>query len=186
MLIIFISLYCPPIFTLDLPYMHEYITRSLHSIFNHHKDIVYCRSSSILISVIRISYRKISLYECPFNIQRRLGLGVVYVTLVVKVSGSSLGKLFYLRFFFILNKKQARRAQENDMIFMCVTKSVKPPVLDRDNGIRQQPPSQFQKQTNCLFCIKLLSENQKEAFRAPYLEKTAEATGVIRTTFARI
>ena len=29
-----------------------------------------------------------------FNIQRRLGLGVAYVTLVVKVSGSSFGKLF--------------------------------------------------------------------------------------------
>ena len=29
--------YCPRIFTLDLPYMHEYITRSLHSIFNHRK-----------------------------------------------------------------------------------------------------------------------------------------------------
>ena len=28
----------------------------------------------------------------------------------------------------------------------------------------------------------MLSENQKEAFRAPYLEKTAEAIGVIRTT----
>ena len=91
--------YCPPLFTLDLPYMHEYITRSLHSIFNHRKDIVYRRSSSILISVIRISYRKITLYECPFNIQRRLGLGVAYVTILVKVSGSSPGKLLYLRFF---------------------------------------------------------------------------------------
>ena len=164
--------------------MHEYITRSLHSIFNHRKDIVYRRSSSILISVIRISYRKITLYECPFNIQRRLGQGVAYVTILVKAAGSSLGKLFYLR-FFILNEKQARRAQENDMIFMCVTKSDKPPFLDRDDGIRQQPPSQFQKQTNCLFCIKLLSENQKEAFRTPYLERTAEATGVIRTTVAQ-
>ena len=67
-----------------------------------------------------------------------------------------------------------------------MTKSVKPPILDRDDDIRQQPPSQFQKQTNGLFCIKLLSENQKEVFRAPYLEKTAEATGVIRTTVARI
>ena len=53
-------LYRPPIFTLDLPNMHEYITRSLHSIFNHREDIVYRRSSSILISVIRISYRKMS------------------------------------------------------------------------------------------------------------------------------
>ena len=86
--------YCPPIFTLDLPYMHEYITRSLHSIFNHRKDIVYRRSSSILISVIRISHRKITIYECPFNIQRRLGLEVTYVAIIVKVSGSSLGKLF--------------------------------------------------------------------------------------------
>ena len=86
-------IYCPPIVTLDLPYMHEYITRSLHSIFNHRKDIVYRRSSSILISVIRISYRKINLYECPFNIQRRLGLVVAYVTILLKVSCSSLGKL---------------------------------------------------------------------------------------------
>ena len=72
------------------------------------------------------------------------------------------------------------------MIFMCVTKSVKRPILDRDDGITQQPPSQFQNQTNGLFCIRVLSENQKEAFRAPYLEKTAEAMGVIITTVARI
>ena len=72
------------------------------------------------------------------------------------------------------------------MIFMCVTKSVKPPFLDRDDGIRQQPPSQFQKQTNCLLCIRVLYENQKETFRTPKLERTAEATGVIRTTVARI
>ena len=71
------------------------------------------------------------------------------------------------------------------MIFMCVTKSVKPPFLDRDDGIRQQPPSQFQKQTNCLFCIKSRSENQKEAIRTPYLVRTSEATGVIRTTVAQ-
>ena len=82
------------------------ITWVLHSIFNHRKDIVYRRSSSILISVIRISYRKINLYEFPFNIKRRLGLGVAYVAILVKVPGSSLGKLFIL-FFFILNKKQA-------------------------------------------------------------------------------
>ena len=88
------SLLLKTIFTLDLPYMHEYITRSLHSIFNHRKDIVYRRSSSILISVIRIFYRKITLNECPINIQRRLGLGVAYVTILVKASGSSLGKLF--------------------------------------------------------------------------------------------
>ena len=71
------------------------------------------------------------------------------------------------------------------MIFMCVTKIVKPTFLDRDGVIRQQPPSQFQKQTNCLFCIELLSEDQKEAFRTPYLERTAEATGLIRTTLAQ-
>ena len=71
------------------------------------------------------------------------------------------------------------------MIFMCMTKSVNPPFLDRDDGIKQQPPSQLKKQTNCLFCIKLLSENQKEAFRTQYMERPAEATGVIRTTFAK-
>ena len=72
------------------------------------------------------------------------------------------------------------------MIFMCVIKSVKPPFLDRGDGIKQQPPSQFQKQTNCLFCIRVLSENQKETFRTPMFERTAEATGVIRITVARI
>ena len=73
------------------------ITRSLHSIFNHRKDIVYRRSSSILISVIRISYCKINLYECPsVNIQGRPDLGVWYVAILVKVSGSSLGKTFFL------------------------------------------------------------------------------------------
>ena len=89
--------------------MHEYITRSLHSIFNHRKDIVYRRSSSILISVIRISYRRITIYECPFNIQRRLGLGVAYVTLLVKASGSSPG-IFFILDFFILNKKTGTKS----------------------------------------------------------------------------
>ena len=51
-----------------------------------------------------------------------------------------------------------------------------------DDDIRQQQPFQFQKQTHGLFCTRALSENQKEAFWAPYLEKTAETTSVIRTT----
>ena len=73
---------------------------------------MYRRSSSILISVKRISYRKRNLYEWPFNIQRRHGLRVACMAILVKVPGSSLGKLFfYLRFFLILNKKQARRAK---------------------------------------------------------------------------
>ena len=67
--------------------MHEYVTRSLHGRFNQRKDIVYRRSSSILISVIRISYRKITLYECPFNIQRHLGLGVAYMTMTCEGLG---------------------------------------------------------------------------------------------------
>ena len=54
-----------------------------------------------------------------FQTQRRLGLVVSYVAILVKVPGSSLGKLFYLRFFFILNKKQAREHKGHDMIFMC-------------------------------------------------------------------
>ena len=91
------------------------ITRALHSIFNHRKDIVYRRLSSILISVIRISYRKINLYECPFNIQRRLGLGVAYVAILVKVPGSSLGKLFILD-FFMLNKKKTDKKSTRDML----------------------------------------------------------------------
>ena len=95
------------------------ITRSLHSIFNHRKDIVYRRSSSILISVIRISYCKINLYECPFNIQGRLGLGVAYLAIYVKVSGSSLGKLLFFVFFFILNKNKHEEHKGHAMIFMC-------------------------------------------------------------------
>ena len=96
------------------------ITRVLHSIFNHRKDFVYCQSSSILISVIRVSYRKINLYECPVNIQRRLGLGVAYVAILMKVPGSNLGKLFYLRFFFILKKKNRHEEHKGHaMIFMC-------------------------------------------------------------------
>ena len=63
-------------------------------------------------------------------------------------------------------------------------KSVKPPFLDRGDDIKQLPPSQFQKQTNCLFCIRMLSENQKETFRTPIFERTAEAEGVIRITVA--
>ena len=81
------------------------ITRSLHSIFNHRKDIVYRRSSSILISVLWMSYCKINLYEYPFDIKGRHGLGVAYVAIYVKVSGSSPGKLFNL-VFFILNKNR--------------------------------------------------------------------------------
>ena len=93
--------YCLPIFTLDLPLCMNTITRVLHCIFNHRKDIVYRRSSSILISVIRISSsRKINLKERPFNVQRRLGLRVAYVAILVKVPGSILGKLFYLSIFF--------------------------------------------------------------------------------------
>ena len=97
------------------------ITRSLHSIFNHRKDIVYRRSSSILISVIRISFCKINLYESPFNIQGLLGLGVAYVAVYVKVSGSSLGKLFFLSFFFIiiLNKNRHEEHEGHAMIFLC-------------------------------------------------------------------
>ena len=82
--------------------MHEYhySVVAQYCIFNRRKDIVYRLSSLILISVIRISYCKINLYECPSNIQGRLGLGVAYVAIFVKVSGSSLGNLFLSFFFF--------------------------------------------------------------------------------------
>ena len=97
------------------------ITRSLHSIFNHRKDIVCRRSSSILISVIRISYCKINLYECPFNIQGRLGLVVAYVAMLLKVSGSSLGKLFFILYFsFILSKNRHEEHKGHAMIFMYI------------------------------------------------------------------
>ena len=39
------------------------------------------------------------------------------------------------------------------MIFICVTKSVKPAYLDRDDDIRQQPPPQFQKQANIVYSV---------------------------------
>ena len=63
-----------------------------------------------------------------------------------------------------------------------MTKCVKPPFWTGTIASDNNRPLNLQKQTNGLFCIKVLSENQKEDFRAPYLEKTAEATGVIRTT----
>ena len=130
------------------------ITRSLHSIFIHRKDIVYRRSSAILISVIRISYRKINLYECPFNIPRRLGLGVAYVTILVKVSGSSLAKLFfYLRLFF-LNKKQARRAQENDMIFMYVTKKCQTAICGQRRPLNSKSKQIVYSVSSCFLKIK--------------------------------
>ena len=68
---------------------------------------------------------------------------------------------------------------------MC-DKKCQTPFLDRGDDIKQQTPSQFQKKTNCLFCIRVLSENQKETFRTPIFERTAEATGVIRIIAARI
>ena len=43
-----------------------------------------------------------------------------------------------------------------------MTKGVKPAFLERDDGIRQQPLFQSQKQTNGLFCIRVLSENKKK------------------------
>ena len=142
------------------------ITRPLHSIFNHRKDIVYRRSSSILISVIRLSYCKINLYECPFNIQGRLGLVVAYVAIYVKVSGEVLINFLILVvvfFWFFLHKNRHEEYKGHAMIFMC-DKSVKPPFLDRNDGITQQPPSQFQNQTHGLLFIRVLSKNKKKPF----------------------
>ena len=50
------------------PIFMNTITRVLHSIFDHRKDIVYRRSSSVLISVIRISYHT-KTYEAYGNIR---------------------------------------------------------------------------------------------------------------------
>ena len=73
------------------------------------------------------------------------------------------------------------------MIFMCVTKRVNPVYLDRDDGIRQHSPSQFQKQRSSLFCIRVLPKKQnKKASRTTYLERKAKSTGVGRVTVARI
>ena len=104
------------------------ITRVLHSIFHHRKDIVYRQSSSILISCIvghhrysfqktRISYRKINLYECPFNNQRRIGHGVALVAILVKVRVRVLVNFFYLRFFILKNRHEEHKGHA--MIFMC-------------------------------------------------------------------
>ena len=65
------------------------------------------------------------------------------MAILVKVSGSSLGKLYYF-FFAILNKNKHEEYKGHDMIFLCFTKSVKPAFLDGDDCIRQQPPSKFQ------------------------------------------
>ena len=62
------------------------------------------------------------------------------------------------------------------MIFICVTKNVKPPVLDRGDGIRFNSKSK-----QIVYSV----SSKKEAFWTPYLESTAEATGVIRTTVAQ-
>ena len=70
------------------------------------------------------------------------------------------------------------------MIFMCVTKSVKPPFLTETMASDNNRPL-ISKSKQIVYSIKLLSENQKEAFRTPFLERTAEATGVIRTTVAQ-
>ena len=50
----------------------------------------------------------------------------------VKPPGSNLGKLFSI-FFFNFKLKISMESTKN-MIFICVTKSVKPAFLDRDNG----------------------------------------------------
>ena len=50
------------------------------------------------------------------------------MAILVKVPGSRHDKLLYLKIFFILNKNR----HEEHKGFMCVTKSVKPPFLDRD------------------------------------------------------
>ena len=92
------------------------------------------------------------------------------MAILVKVSGSSVGRLFILD-SFISNKRNIHEECKGfDMIFVCVIKSVKPPFLDRGDGTKQQPPSQFQKQTNCLYCMRVLSENQKETFKLRYLK----------------
>ena len=54
-----------------------------------------------------------------FDIQGRLGLGVAYMAIFVKDSGSSLVKLFYPSFFFILNKNRHEEHKGHAMIFMC-------------------------------------------------------------------
>ena len=61
--------------------------------------------------------------------------------------------------FFILNKNRHEEHKRHAIIFMC-DKKCQSPFLDRDDGIRQRPPSQFQKQTHGLFFIRVLSEKK--------------------------
>ena len=66
------------------------------------------------------------------------------------------------------------------MIFMCDKKCQT--AIFRQGRWHYTTTALSIPKTNGLFCIRVLSENKKEAFRAPYLKKTAESTGVIRTT----
>ena len=78
-----------------------------------------------------------------------------------KVSGSSPGKKKFILVFF--NKNRHEKHKGHAMIFMC-DKKCQTAIFDRDDGIRQQPPSQFQKQTHGLFFIRVLCENKKKPF----------------------
>ena len=64
------------------------------------------------------------------------------MAILVKVPGSSLGKLLYLRFVLLNKKNRHGEHKGRAMIFMCDKKCQKP-FLDRDDSITQQPPSQF-------------------------------------------
>ena len=67
------------------------------------------------------------------------------------------------------------------MIFICVTKKESnchfwtETIASDNNRLLNSKSKQI------VYSVSLLSENQKEAFRTPYLERRAEARGVIRT-----
>ena len=71
------------------------------------------------------------------------------------------------------------------MIFMC-DKKCQTAIFGQRRWHQTTTALSIPKANTFLFFIRVLSEIKKEAFRAQYLEKTAEATSVIRTTVARI
>ena len=71
------------------------------------------------------------------------------------------------------------------MIFMC-DKKCQTGIFGQRRRHQTKTALSILKANKWSILYQGLSENKKEAFRAPYLEKTAETTGVIRSTVACI
>ena len=87
---------------------------------------------------------------------------------------------FYLDFLSQIKKTGTKNTREWYDFHVC-DRHFWTETIAQDNN----RPLISKSKKNCLFFIKLLSENQKEAFRTPYLERTADTTGVIRITVAQ-